>query len=353
MIDIAIVGLSVLAILSRNGLGKLTRIANHSSFAWLMGFYAVAIASAGWSISMPFSGFRAAEVATQTVLCVMVIVRMPSFIVAEQAVLILVATAIALAATIPIKFHGLSLNLEHWHTNGYSSSAAILFCYCVPEWLRSQGVRRKWLWRFGLLGLFSLCLGTSSASFIAALLGLALAAWTLGGYRWPLVALIVLGTIFAISNPDAVTELLFPGKEDYQIATLHGRTWMWQKMADQVAARPVLGYGFAMGAKIGDLNQTNTHNSLFSVLLGTGLLGFLFVFVAGLSFLKESVATCRRGVPGAAGCFCAISVGLANSMSIGFLGEAWRAETLAFTMVLLLHILICRSLGQAQPASVR
>jgi hypothetical protein len=75
------------------------------------------------------------------------------------------------------------------------------------------------------------------------------------------------------------------------------------------------------------------------VLLGTGAVGIALTVIAALFLTREIAKTKAHRRSGAAGCACALAAGLANSMSIGFLGEAWREMTLVFTIFLTLHVL--------------
>jgi O-antigen ligase len=184
-----------------------------------------------------------------------------------------------------------------------------------------------------------LCVGTSAASFLAALGGLGVAALVVGGKRWPLVLLLSALILGAAFSPDTATDLLFPGKTDDQLSTLHGRTHLWAYFVEFVEESPWIGHGFAMGAKLGGVNATNTHNSLFSVLLGTGVVGVFLVVVAALCLAREISKNNKYRRSGSAGAACALAAGLANSMSIGFLGEAWREITLVFIVFLTLHVL--------------
>jgi O-antigen ligase len=148
-----------------------------------------------------------------------------------------------------------------------------------------------------------------------------------------------------VFSPDNATDLLFPGKTDYQISTLHGRTHLWTNLLGFVDESPWIGHGFAMSAKLGGVNQTNTHNSLFSVLLGTGAVGVALTVIAALCLAREIVKNSAHRRSGTAGCACALAAGLANSMSIGYLGEAWREMTLVLTIFLTLHVLTLTRAG--------
>jgi len=99
------------------------------------------------------------------------------FLKAEKTMLIVSTFVILLSIYVNVHFHGFSTSLESWHTNSYSASAAIIFTYCLGEYFNSDKRRKRVLKWFGLLALCALILGTSTASFFAAMAGMALIAF--------------------------------------------------------------------------------------------------------------------------------------------------------------------------------
>ncbi len=336
--EIALIGLAVLVVLTSRRLFSLLHRLNGTSGKLFLAYYAIGIVSALWSAQPAYSGYKALEVLSQVLLVFMALSLCRDFRQAEKHVLVVSAVSALLGMCLVVKYHGLSFNLQAWHTNQYTISAAMIACYSGSEIMRATGQRRRLLKASCALGLLIVVVGTSAASIISMIAGLALAAFLLRGTRWPLVAVLSMAGLFALISPDKAMTLIFPNKTEKQITTLRGRTDMWTELTTFAQQRPVLGYGFAMGAKLGEHQNTNTHNAFFAVLLGTGLIGVTVTFLAGLKFCREAVVRLRSGQPGAVGCTCALAAGTINSMSMAFLGESWALPSLAFACFLGLHM---------------
>lgn len=332
-VEILIVGMAWIFLLSSRHLSLLVRWLSGTSAAWLWAYCVVGMASALWSSQPAYAGFQAAEVASQLLLIFVVISYYERFADAERSVLVVCLATVLLGMCEVLKFRGVTLSIAAWHHNQFPASAGMLACYCAPEYFRASGERRKRLLIYGCTATFALLLGTSAASLLSTLFGLAIAALLMRRTAWPILLLVATLVLGAALDPNAATELLFPYKTAEQIQSLHGRTHLWGQLMDFFWERPILGYGFAMGAKLGGVGQTNTHNSILSVVLGTGLMGLLILVGFGVRFLKELSTKLSARRPGSTGVACALSAGLMNSMSMAFLGEGWRGPTLVFTAI--------------------
>ena len=145
-----------------------------------------------------------------------------------------------------------------------------------------------------------------------------------------MIVLILSLTFGAVSYPDLAFELMFPGKDISQVETLHGRTQFWDDAALMMTDKPLIGYGYAMAAKVGKIRGTNMHNSFLSLVVGSGIVGAAF-FLLGIIFgVREGLKLVIKSVPGAASVLAAFLTGLLNSNTLSFFGEDWRSASFVF-----------------------
>ena len=343
IVEIVLVGLTCLLLVTRPNLGLLWRQLHGTSVMWLLMFCGVGILSAAWLESPAYSLFQAVEVTSQVFLVLFALGQCRSFDETEQRVVQISLITIFLGMLVTLKFHGwqaVTFSFGLWHTNSYSTSSVMLVCYCVGEYFNATPQRAQRLIRYGVAGFGALVLGTSAASYIAFFVGISVAALLLRGTRWPIVSVLGICIGGGVLFPDRATAILFPAKTKHAIETLHGRVRLWEEYSALINDRPFIGYGYAMATKVGEFKTTNAHNSVFSVLVGTGAVGMLVTLAAGLILLREIRINCGAARTGSVGCGAAILAGLANSLSLSFLGEAWKAPTLVFVCFLAQHFLI-------------
>lgn len=132
-----------------------------------------------------------------------------------------------------------------------------------------------------------------------------------------------------------VKKFLFPGKTDHEIVTMTGRTQMWQGFLLLVQKSPIIGHGFAvLSTGRGGFFANHPHNSMFSILLGTGALGMSVFVIFACCFAKEFIQTSFRKVPGAIGCTAAIIAGLINSLAMPLVFDEWEESSLVFACMM-------------------
>jgi O-antigen ligase len=188
----------------------------------------------------------------------------------------------------------------------------------------------------GFFALAVLILGTSSASFIATLAGILFTAIL---YRK--VALFVIGMFIVVVtvlinmlvNIDfsVLFPILFPGKSEVEIYTMTGRLQMWEMFFDLISQSPIIGHGFAvLSTGRGQVFADDPHNSIFSVLLGTGLIGLTVVLIYFFRLLREFLRTSFHRLPGAIGCGVGIAAGLVNTLSMTLVFDEWEESSIIF-----------------------
>ena len=340
-VEIALVGLTVALLLLNPRLGPVLRRVSRMSAGMLLLYYALCMVASSWSVLPSFSLFRSVEAASQYMAVFVALSYCSSFENAERRVLAVSTVALLCGIGLNLKLNGFAFSFEALHTNSYSTSAAVLCCYCLGEVLTAGKKRARLLKIYGTIALAAVIMGTSSASIIAALCGVAVAMmWT--RRRGVLISALLIGALvlsFVIEG-DMIQGVIFPGKTEAQIETLHGRTPLWEDFGEEIKANPVFGGGLGVAARLSTVRYTtNAHNALFAVLLSTGVMG-LIVVLAGVAKLgTETLSSVRLHRPGAVGCAAALVAGLVNSMGLPIVGEAWMAPTLVFAGVLGLHLL--------------
>ncbi len=303
----------------------------------LLSYYAICFVSAAWAALPEYTVYRAAEFVTMFVTVILAITYCRDFLQAERAALIASIVVIALTLVSKVILQGFSLSLSHWHTNTFSASALMVFCYCLGEYFRASPDRRRTLFSFGVIGLFFVVLGTSAATNVAAVAGVVVVASLLrarillmisiGVGAFLLLALVQLNA----ADPDLIMEALFPGKSTNQIVTMHGRTFIWANLFDYFRQQPVVGHGFAaLSSPRGLLFAADPHSSFFSIIVGTGLVGLSVALGYGFRLMKEFRRTVRMNVAGAVGCSAAIVAALINSLAKTLVFSEWEETSVVF-----------------------
>ena len=346
----------VILLVSGRALNVWGRISG-TSVRFLFIYYFISALSMLWSPLPQFSLYRGVEFATFLMGVLVALSYSANLLKAEKTMLIVSTIVLLVSMYVNVHFHGFSTSLESWHTNSYSASAAIIFTYCLGEYFNSDKRRKRVLKWFGLLALCALILGTSTASFFAAMAGMALIAflkrsvvlliaWT-AALGVMVIAIFLLGT-----DLGGIRDFIFHGLSDEQIAGFHGRLPMWQQFMVLVQESPLIGHGFAvLSTGRGGVFSSSPHNSIFSILLGTGLTGLLVLIIYVLKLLREFMRSTRERRPGAIGCAAAISTGLVNSLAMPLIFDEWEESSLVLVSVITfmtLYVILPYRKGKAQ-----
>lgn len=194
------------------------------------------------------------------------------------------------------------------HKNGLGATMALAFL--VERYLRDAGLTAKIL-RFFSLGTFAglLVVSNSMTSVLTLLVTLA-GMWTLQTFcvrQGVPLSVLVIGSLSAVIGavamgigPDDVLGLVGRSSD------ITGRTELWSGVADSIAQKPILGYGFSgfwRGAVAGsDALQGQiqwapiySHNGYLEVALSLGLVGLSFAILLLAIGFKRAWAGCRMG----------------------------------------------------------
>ena len=305
-------------------------------------YYLVCAASALWSPMPEFTFYRAFEFMTLLMAVLVALYYSPNFEVAEQRILFISSLVVILSMYVNVKFAGgVVFSLSAWHTNSYSASAAIICCYCIGEYFFSDNSRSNTLKWYGIFNFLALIIGTSSASFIAALCGILFMFILAKRFDFLLIGFYLLTFLLLIKiDFGFISDLIFVGKSAQSIASLHGRLPMWESLIKLVSKSPLYGYGFGVISIDGKgVFASEPHNSLFSVLLGTGTLGLITFLTYTVRMLREFLKTCSERIPGAMGCAIAIAAGLVNSLAMPLVFDEFEESSLVFACVTALFLL--------------
>ncbi len=359
--DIAAVCLAALVLICSGSLGRTWSALRRTPAKWLCGYYLLCAASVVWSTAPVYSLYRAGEYLVLFFATCAVVAQYQDFAGAERGFLRVALVTILLQMFVNLRLHGFSLSLGVWHTNSYSATSAILFCYCLGEYLAkpkskdSEAKKRSGrLRRFGLLSFGTLALGTSAASNVAAAAGCLLIFLALRRVWLLLIGLGVGGLLFLIGGGGkTVQELLFPGKSEYAIETASGRTLIWDFYWQKFLQSPILGYGFGIISGGRDKAfAALSHNSLFTVLIGTGSVGLAFFGVFAAKLWWSTLGKVWRRGPGTVGFAGALAAAFVNCLGNPLMADRWDTTSVVFVWLLglfMLHIREPRQIAAATP----
>jgi len=343
MIQIGVV-IIILVYLFFSPMASFWRQIKNSSLKFYFIYLILGVASALWSVNPSFSLYRAMEAVA---LSAAVLYFCASATTPEEGIrrvqLIMWPTLLANWVGL-ILLIGFSLRLR---LNGFGAIAALTTCFFAAWILAGREKRnRKKLFQVGL-GLFFVLISMSLASWWSFWFGVCYCAF-FTRRRILLFSLVLVGGIlFFTVGQDTRERLIILDKQYETLESMTGRKTLW---ADYMAAskeRPLLGFGFAMGAReVGRRYTTNTHNVFFAALLGVGWVG---VAVLGLFFISLALELLRyRHVrhPVWLACASALAAGCLNTMSVSILGEQFSLATTVFVALLGLHMVFLREAKQ-------
>ncbi|MEZ4605238.1 MAG: O-antigen ligase family protein [Deinococcales bacterium] len=204
-----------------------------------------------------------------------------------------------------------NLRLITWgamNPNGSSLLSAMLFAAGLNHLLAvfsHQATQTKSLWKFWslimLLSLATIIINQSRTAFLVLGLSVFAVLFVRRYYSALVVGLIVLASLFLLDTPLAV--YFNRGQPITDINDLGERmTVLWPAAIEAIKHSPYLGYGYPSGETetinaLGKIIQgrfsqfQEVHNTFFSVLVTTGLLGFIPFF---LGFILLAVKVVRR-----------------------------------------------------------
>ncbi len=253
--------------------------------------------------------------------------------------------------------------------NGLGRS--MVFCVMIFSLLALSKFKDGWVWWSGLLLSVALVLLSTSKTALSLMILLLILPFFLQYLRWRynvlrpalLAAFLTVSVVIVlvVGNQEVIFTSL--GRD----ATLTGRTDIWDAALEQVAKRPLLGYGyksFWLGLQGHESQEVvyrtswkvpNSHNGYLDLLLDLGVLGLgSFVLSMGMSFYR-AIAWLRLhiGPEGLYPIVCLCYIVLYNvtesTLLLDSLSFPWLLYVIVSTSVLAHPI----SINSAQPQALR
>ena len=288
-------------------------------------YYLFALLSFLWAGNFVIIMFKGSEVIASFFLVCTAIYLLPSV---KQSLLYVIM--LATAATVFDLFHYyISYGFAFWHTNGYtytSMMALLLMMGAMKVGLFSFKAL-KWLVYFHA---FAFITGTSSASYIAFIIGLIVyfsaSRKKINVGKTVLICLFAYG-LYAVAE-DTINSYVFYGKTQERIENGSGRESIYNACFEAWKASPIFGHGFLVGerslSKYGlGLQVISAHNTFLSVLVNTGIIGLilylLFWLRLGVRLIKMMGKTVYVVV-----CIPAIVAAFVNANAFPAIGSDWN-----------------------------
>jgi O-antigen ligase len=358
-VDIAAVCLAGFILIFSGAFGRTWSSLRRTPAMWLAGYYVFCAVSCLWSAKPVFSLYRAFEYLILLSATLAAVAQYRDFAGAERAFCRIAMAAIILDIYATIWSYGLSSVV--WHNTTYTISSALLFCYCLGEYLAMTKAERfeaekrsRRLLRFGIFAFCTLALGRSSGSSIGALVGCLLIFLALRRFWLLLIGFWVALLIFLWgAGGEFLRDLLFPGKSLSNIETGSGRTILWEFLWHKFLQRPFLGYGFGLVGIVSGGMASHSHNSLFTVLIGTGSVGVVLFAIFAVRLWWTTISKVWRRGPGTVGFAGALAAFFVNSLSSNVMADRWITSSVVFVWLLGLFLLHTRDHGSTTGVSGR
>jgi O-antigen ligase len=161
-------------------------------------------------------------------------------------------------------------------------------------------------WSACLLALITLEMTRSRTSLISFIVAFSLYAIFYSRksrLRWATITLVLVGGIIFIGFRHSIMTYIAKGQSAADVASLDGRTEVWQASMAAIQSRPLLGYGFVLGAKKAIKDHwiythwlpPNAHSELLESLLVGGIPACAIELYLYVSILWRSAKVARRG----------------------------------------------------------
>lgn len=172
------------------------------------------------------------------------------------------------------------------HSNGLSSTAALVSVYALAEVLTGAvGLRRRVWIALALVGALGVVLASGRQGVVMWMTSMAVLLWVLR--RRLLVLLIAPATIgVVLAYSDVILTALVRGQPSVTLDTWSGRLTFWQAAVGAWAQHPWLGHGFGVGGRfvalrsIGSDEIPSLHSGYMEALTGLGVIGVVPLLAA-------------------------------------------------------------------------
>lgn len=343
-----IAGIIGLLVVHPRARGSLMRLGK-SSAGILLAYLALAAFSTAWSLNATFTLFRAGEVIAIFGALFVLMEGYDDWRKAERAMLVALMVVTVLAFLQRATTAGISLS--GLHTNVYTVTAGMGFLYCLAESLRAEPRRKVVLRRWLAAFLFFAIIGTSAGSNIGIALGMLILLPFLSSSKVVLIpgALACLALVAIMGTSEEIVETaILSGRSIDEVSNLTGRMYLWNAYWNAFIESPLIGHGFAVVARLGDLfgtnATTNAHNGFIEAAAGLGIIGLLLLLYYSFRLVTETMAASRAQIIGGLGCLVAVVMMLVNNNSKSILGGAYDPTIVGiFAMLAFFHTFTLRA----------
>ena len=204
---------SLLVVLFSGRTDQLWRRLAPRASAILLFFYLLGAVSSLWSLSPSYSLYRAIEVISQIAVIHLALSYSPNRAIAERRTLTLILASMFFGMVSMAVLYGFRIGRISWHDNQFPVPATLVFTYAFGELVSGRRENRRLLLTCGGLGLFGLILGTSSASFLAALCGMGVALLRLlSRGKYVVLFSLILVSVVLLGGAASLEKMIFYGK---------------------------------------------------------------------------------------------------------------------------------------------
>ena len=309
------------------------RVLTRTPLRWLGVYCLLAVASTAWSDMVSLTAFRSIQALVFLLVVCDALAALPGLENSIRFQLCFALVAAIFWGLEPLRYEFSIANLHNSMIPGTIAGVAIV------GWI-ARG--RQWRVVYAVVAL-TMLLGTSTATFIAVLVGLAVTMLLIRGKAAGVGLLVLCFVAFLVlRSPTDVFEALFYGKTDYNVQSASGRLPVWQwLLQDVISQRPLLGYGFGCGEVFARLYNTkglrmmHMHNSVLSALINLGAAGLCLLLLFWAGVFKRAVKRCglRPVLVGAVVVVVVNSLAMESVSAIVTFG--WIAHLLLFGSVAL------------------
>ena len=255
---------------------------------YFIAYYLFAVISVAWAdwTQIPVAGYKAVEVLTSFCFIMLIMSKMKTIRQAFDFILVLC----------------LFLNLifllgNPGHDNAFPLVGIVEFMLALGA-IRYEISTRKKMIHHLIVGLLTIIISTSTASWLSLIIGLfVFFSTSTKGIKLTYVisAFIFFYGIFLFFG-DYITSIIAAGHSEAELQSGTGRQQLWEAYIEGWKESPWVGHGFIVGEKGAVASQyvafaTNTaHNMMISVLVNTGIIGMMI----WLRFLWKQCSACYK-----------------------------------------------------------
>lgn len=343
---VCIFGLLLIVYRKNHNIIRNTYLKTNSSVKSLLTLYIYALISTLWAFIPTFAFFLSFQMIVLCLLLSWIFSQIHDFKTMEKVFITICYSIILFEAIFNRLLFMPSLFI---HELASASSAAMLFSYCIAEYLnmRKHDSERSAYLKFTMV--FAICIlitSTSSGANASAIFGMIIALFFSGQIIYALGIIFV--ALILYLNQGLIIKLLLlimPGKDMEGIESATGRAELWDTITKLAAQKPLFGWGFACieraATAFGGKASPDAHNNYLGIYGSLGYVGIILLiyhYCSNIIFLLK-----KRKRIGCLGLLSAASCSMLNGYSYGFLSGKACSITVIYFMVVVLSFYYTRT----------